>query len=70
MEDNELFFTSIEDADVERLADGLQPQSDPECVDEDLPEDAAEDPHPERFYLACHKALVRLKRYAASSPSF
>jgi hypothetical protein len=79
MEENELFFMSIEDAYLDEMAAGhhhaefdaeFDPEFDPEAFDEDLMEDDADDAHPERFYLACQKALVRLKRYAATSPSF
>ena len=66
MEDKDLFFASIHDMDFEALAEGRTQLG----TDEDPQDELTEEAHPELFYLACQKALVRLKRYAASAPSF
>jgi hypothetical protein len=78
MEEKEQFFMSIEDAYLDEMAAGHHDEADYEIdyeidfggFDEDPMGEDADDPHPERFYLACQKALVRLKQHAATSPSF
>jgi len=70
MEEKEPFFMSIEDAHLDEMAASRHGESHPQGLGQELPDEDCDDPHPELFYLACKKALVRLKRYATTSPSF
>ncbi len=58
MDDKDLFFEVAYDPAPDEEACDETEFDDQDVVD------------PELFYLACQKALVRLKTYAASAPSF
>lgn len=72
MDDNDLYFDAIHNMELEArntIGGGEAPSEAMagEAFDE---EDLEEHLDPQLFYLACQKALVRLKTYAASNPSF
>ncbi len=72
MDDNDLNFEAMQNMELE--ARNTIPSG--EIPGEEIAgngfdnEDLEEHLDPNLFYLACQKALVRLKTYAASNPSF
>ena len=72
MDDNDLYFEAIQNMELEarNTIAGAGIPSEEMARDGFDNEDLEEHLDPNLFYLACQKALVRLKTYAASNPSF
>lgn len=77
MDDNDLYFEAMKNMELE-ARDNIGSEAvhnavfdkahiDSEDIDSEDLEDHVD---PELFYLACQKALQRLKTFAASNPSF
>jgi hypothetical protein len=72
MDDNDLYFEAMKNMELE-ARDNIGSEAfhneafDNEEVDSEDLEDHVD---PALFYLACQKALIRLKTFAASNPSF
>ncbi len=72
MDDNDLYFEAMQNMELEarNTIAGAGIPGEEIAGDEFDNEDLEEHLDPNLFYLACQKALVRLKTYAASNPSF
>ena len=67
MDDNDLYFEAMKNMELEARDNISSEAFDSEEINSEDLEDRAD---PELFYLACQKALIRLKTFAASNPSF
>ncbi len=77
MDDYDLYFEAMKNMELEARDNIGSEAFDNEAFDneafdnEDIDgEDLEDHVDPELFYLACQKALIRLKTFAASNPSF
>jgi len=72
MDDNDLYFEAMKNMELEARDNiGSEAFDSEDIYSEDIDRGDLEDHvDPELFYLACQKALIRLKTFAASNPSF
>ena len=77
MDDNDLYFEAMKNMELEARDNIGSDAFDSDAFDsediysEDIDRgDLENHVDPELFYLACQKALIRLKTFAASNPSF